>query len=88
MHRFSQAINGEQMLLFVVRQEVKQDDGVIPKELVAILDRFQDIIPFEMPNQLPPMRDVQLAIDLIPGSSLPNLPHYRMSPTKNEELNQ
>ncbi|KAG6761264.1 hypothetical protein POTOM_034472 [Populus tomentosa] len=27
MHQFSQAVNGEQMLLFVVRQEVKQDDA-------------------------------------------------------------
>jgi hypothetical protein len=76
------------MLLFVVRREVKQDDGVVPKELAIILDRFQDIMPSEMPNQLPPMRDVQHVIDLIPGSSLPNLPHYRMSPAKNEELNQ
>jgi hypothetical protein len=88
MHQFSQAISGEQMLLFVVRWEVKQDDGVVPKELAVILDRFQDIMPSEMPNQLPPMRDVQHVIDLIPGSSLPNLPHYRMSPAENEELNQ
>ncbi|KAG6790223.1 hypothetical protein POTOM_006371 [Populus tomentosa] len=27
MHQFSQAVNGEQMLLFVVRREVKQDDA-------------------------------------------------------------
>jgi hypothetical protein len=42
MHQFSQAISGEEMLLFVVRREVKQDDGIVPKELAVILDRFQD----------------------------------------------
>jgi hypothetical protein len=67
------------MLLFVVRREVKQTDSLVPKELAAILEKFQDIMPNEMPHQLPPMRDVQHAIDLIPGSSLPNLPYYRMS---------
>lgn len=88
MHQFSQPVSGEQMLLFVVRREVKQDDGAVPKELAVILDRFSDIMPSKMPNQLPPIRDVQHVIDLIPGSSLPNLPYYRMSPIENEELNQ
>jgi len=88
MRQFSRAMMEEKMVLLVVSRETKQDDGSFPAELTTLLDEFQDMMPDEIPKQLPPMRDVQHAIDLIPGSSLPNLPHYRMSPTENEELNR
>jgi hypothetical protein len=86
MRQFSRIVQAEDMVLLVVSRDVKQEDNIIPTEFSTMLEEFQDIMPDEVPNQLPPMREVQHAMDMIPGSTLPNLPHYRMSPTENEEL--
>ena len=53
-----------------------------------LLDDFVDMVPDELPSELPPLRDIQHAIDLVPGSQLPNLPCYRMNPKNKEELNR
>uniref|UniRef100_A0A2N9HIL9 CCHC-type domain-containing protein n=1 Tax=Fagus sylvatica TaxID=28930 RepID=A0A2N9HIL9_FAGSY len=61
---------------------------VILEDAQPILKEFCDIFPNELPNELPPMRDIQHAIDFTPGATLPNLPHYRMNPTEHGELRQ
>ncbi|RVW14690.1 Transposon Ty3-G Gag-Pol polyprotein [Vitis vinifera] len=67
-------------------EEFKEKDKEYPANVRKILDDFSDLWPTELPNQLFPLRDVQHAIDLIPSASLPNLPTYRMNPTKHAEL--
>ena len=52
----------------------------------AFLQEFADVFPTELPDQLPPEREIQHFIDFIPSASLPNLPHYRLSPSQSAEL--
>ncbi|XP_028551234.1 uncharacterized protein LOC110091993 [Dendrobium catenatum] len=51
-----------------------------------LIDSFQDITSAELPPSLPPVRDVQHQIELLPGAVLPNLPYYRMSPREHAIL--
>ena len=57
-------------------------------EVEGLLEEFADVLLEELPEELPPLRHTQHAIDLVPRASLPNLPHYRMELAKYEELSQ
>ena len=73
-------------MILAAREVVKMSDSTIPPEVTSIIEEFSDVFPEDLPNKLSPMRDIQHAINLVPGSSLPNLPHYQMNPTKYTEL--
>ncbi|XP_072971838.1 uncharacterized protein, partial [Typha angustifolia] len=69
----------------LMSKEIKETSN-IPLKIQPLLSEFSDLTPDELPNGLPPLCEIQHRIDLIPGASLPHLPHYRMSPFEHEEL--
>ena len=72
----------------VLNVENEQKLVEYPAEVKEILEEFQEVILEELPKGLPPMRDIQHQIDLVPSASLPNLPHYRISPRESEILRE
>ncbi|MCO5567551.1 hypothetical protein L7F22_021245 [Adiantum nelumboides] len=56
-------------------------------ELSKFLNRFQDVFIDDIPGELPPKHgDDDHAIELLPGSSPPNKPPYRVSQAQQEEI--
>ncbi|XP_052481181.1 uncharacterized protein LOC128035476 [Gossypium raimondii] len=54
-------------------------------ELVPVVCEFSDVFPVELPG-LPPIREVEFAIDLLPGTAPISIAPYRMAPTQLKEL--
>lgn len=58
----------------------------VPPSIHQVLREYTDVTLEELPDELPPMRDIQHTIDLVLDTPLPNLPHYRMNPSEHAEL--
>jgi len=50
-----------------------------------VVQEFIDVFPNEIPG-LPPKREIEFAIDLIPGASPVSISQYRMAPSELAEL--
>lgn len=49
-------------------------------ELKSIIHEFQDVFKDKLPNELPPVRDIDHEIQTDPGEKIPNRGLYRLSP--------
>ena len=78
------------VVFVVIAQQVREPtvgcDVGIPLEVSTLLSEFSDVAPGDLPNELPPLRSIQHAIDLVSGSQLPNIPAYRNNPNEHAEL--
>ena len=59
---------------------VKTTISDLREKIQEMLAEFGDIIVDDLPNELPPKRDVNHHIDFIPGASLPNKATHRLTP--------
>ncbi|XP_026399622.1 uncharacterized protein LOC113295507 [Papaver somniferum] len=83
---FEQTLREEGCVLILINSVVREPLPSPPEHFQRLLEEFQDVFPNELPPGLPPLRDIQHHIDLIPNVVLPNRAHYRMSPSEHEEL--
>ena len=76
----------------LVMRAGKAGDGVtekvelVPKCVEDVLKRYQDLMPKDLPNELPPRREVDHKIKVKPGTEPPSKAPYCLSKKELEEL--
>ena len=84
---FEESYKGEDIIYALVAADRSEEVAKeVPNEVQDLLDRFKGLAPDELPSGLPPLRNIQHQIDFTPSAILPNLPHYRMSPSEHAEI--
>ncbi|GKC10654.1 putative reverse transcriptase domain-containing protein [Tanacetum coccineum] len=74
-------INGETLIIRVM--EKKSDEKRL--EDIPVVKEFSDVFPEDLPG-LPPVRQVEFQIDLIPGAAPVARTPYRLAPSEMQEL--
>ncbi|MCO5605060.1 hypothetical protein L7F22_059238 [Adiantum nelumboides] len=80
---------GAQVHCCVMKVQVQNSEEecvVGDRRIIKILESFQDVMPPKLPPGLPPQRDVDHKIELVPGQTPPARPPYRMDGTRLQEL--
>ena len=78
--------NEETFLPALKINEAPKDMSEIPPKVLDVLESFKDVMPSKLPKQLPPKREVDHKIELVPNVQPLARTPYRMSPPELEEL--
>ena len=65
---------------------VAEEVELVPKCVEDVLKRYQDVVPEDLPNKLPPRQEVDHKIEVKPGTEPPSKALYRLSQKELEEL--
>ena len=76
----------KKIFVLVAKDFSEKPEKKVPPKTQPILEEFSQVFPEELLDQLPPLRDIQHTIDLVPRATLPNLPHYHLNPAEHAEL--
>ena len=69
----------------VVVRDMKVETGAVKN--VPVVCEFLDVFPEELPG-LPPEREIEFYIDVVPGTDPISMPPYRMAPVELKGLNE
>src|SRR3981081_3153056 len=81
--------HGEELYLALVQSLAEHSNdskAAINSDASTIINEFKQVFPEELPSGLPPSRDIDHRIDLVPGQASPSRPTYRMSQPEMDEL--
>ncbi|XP_060196336.1 uncharacterized protein LOC132625764 [Lycium barbarum] len=67
-------------------EDMVRSSGPMPMVVKKLLKEFEDVMPQELPKRLPPRRNVDHEIELVPGAKPPARAPYRMSQPELTEL--
>lgn len=83
-----QQLIAHQDVILLLSKQLNEDNNIVPPELQELLQEYSSIWLDELPNHLPPMRQIQHNIELILRVSIPHLSYYKMSLREHEILQQ
>ena len=68
--------------------QVRDENSETPSiESVSVVNEFLDVFPEDLPG-IPPEREIEFGIDLLPDTQPISIPPYRMAPAELKELKE
>ncbi len=86
--KFLDGMNHQRMCYALIPRKDKEGSSEIPFEVSNLLGEFGDVISDNVPEGLPPVRQISHQIDLIPGASFSKKDARKMTPIETVELNR